>query len=92
MCAGGYIMINKETRKTKDGKEILEEKEAVLFLKELCNDTLLLDDTFSDMQMLICDMLGKLSDFPLTTKEIELIFTLQQICMTILEKINTKLQ
>lgn len=85
MCAGGYIMINKQSR-------ITEEKEAVLFLKELCNDTLLLDDTFSDMQMLIHNMLEKLSTFPLTTEEIELIFTLQQICMTILEKINTKLQ
>lgn len=78
-------MINKQSR-------ITEEKEAVLFLKELCNDTLLLDDTFSDMQMLIHNMLEKLSTFPLTTEEIELIFTLQQICMTILEKINTKLQ
>lgn len=70
----------------------MKEDEAILLLNELCSDSLLLDDTFSDMQMLICDIIGKLSATPLDNTTIECIYTLQQVCIIVLEKINTKIQ
>lgn len=44
------------------------------------------------MQTLIYDILQDLPVTPLDNTTIGCIFTLEQICMIILEKINTKLQ
>lgn len=84
-------MINRPVRKNKDGRTILEEINEIP-LEEYFSDTLALEEDFSDMQMLICDILGKLPDTPLNNIEISCISTLEQACITILEKINTKLQ
>lgn len=87
-------MIRKPDRKNKYGKTILEEINGTneIPLGEYFSDTLALEEDFSDMQMLICDILGKLLDKPLTNTDISWITTLEQACITILEKINTKLQ
>lgn len=85
----------KPDRKTSKGRTILEETDEYikpLLLKELCSDTLMLEDVFTDIQMLVCDMLGKLSAAAIDNETIECIYTLQQVCITILEKINTKIQ
>ena len=84
-------MITRPTRKDKNGRTILEEINEIP-LEEYFSDTLTLEEDFSDMQMLICDILGKLPDMPLTNTDISWITTLEQVCITILEKINTKLQ
>lgn len=88
-------MIDRPIRKNKDGRTILEEFDGYTDTYNLQNyfsDTLALEEDFSDMQMLICDILGKLPDMPLTNIDISWITILEQACITILEKINTKLQ
>lgn len=82
-------------RKTKKGKTILEETDRytnLINFNELCTDTIALEEDFTDMQMLIYDILQDLPATPLDNTTIGCIFTLEQICMIILEKINTKLQ
>ena len=84
-------MITRPTRKDKNGRTILEEINELPIIEYL-SDTFALEEDFSDMQMLICDILAKLPDTPLNYTEISCIGTLEQACITILEKINTKLQ
>ena len=86
-------MINRPNRKTKNGKTILEEIDGYDDIHTLqnYNDMVMLEDEFVDMQLIICDILGKLSDTLLDNSDINCISTLNQACTTILEKINTKL-
>lgn len=84
----------KPDRKTEKGKTILEETDGyteTLYLKELYSDTLMLEDMFTDMQMLMYDIFNKLQVTDIDNTTIECIYTLQQVCMAILEKINTKI-
>ena len=88
-------MRSKPDRKNSKGKTILEETDGytnLINFNELCTDTIALEEDFTDMQMLIYDILQDLPATPLDNTTIECIFTLEQICMIILEKINTKLQ
>lgn len=87
-------MLPNPRRKTKKGRNILEEVdgyEDLVYLKELYSDTLMLEDMFTDMQMLICDMTNNLKTQDIDNITMESIYTLQQVCITILEKINTKI-
>lgn len=82
-------------RKTEKGKTILEETDGysnLIEFNELCTDTIALEEDFTDIQMLIYDILQDLPVTPLDDTTIGCIFTLEQICMIILEKINTKLK
>lgn len=81
-------------RKTEKGKTILEEMDGytdLLYLKELYSDTLMLEDIFTDMQMLISDISNKLQATDIDKTTIECIYALQQVCIAILEKINSKI-
>lgn len=88
-------MINKQDRKDNKGRIILEETDGytnLIEFNELCTDAIALEEDFTDMQMLIYDILQDLPVTPLDNITIGCIFTLEQICMIILEKINTKLR
>lgn len=80
-------MIKKEDRKL----EKINKYADLLYLKELYSDTLMLEDVFADMQMLISDITNKLQATDIDNTTIECIYTLQQVCITILEKINNKI-
>ena len=88
-------MINKQDRKDNKGRIILEETDGytnLIEFNELCPDTIALEEDFTDMQMLIYDILQDLPVTPLDNTTIGCIFTLEQMCMIILEKINIKLK
>lgn len=84
-------MIREPDRIDKKGRTILEETD-ILNLEEYFSDTLVLEEEFTDMQVLICTILQELPSTPLDNETIGCIYTLEQVCTTILEKINTKLQ
>lgn len=78
-------MLPNPKRKDKKGRTILEETDII------CFDTVELEETFVDMQILINNLFKNLRTSNLDTASVDNISTLQEICISILEKINDKL-
>lgn len=78
-------MLPNPKRKDKKGRTILEEKDIS------CFDTIELDEAFIDMQILINDLSIGIRSTDLDTISIDNIYTLQGICINILERIKDKL-
>lgn len=79
-------MINHKDRKDNRGKTILEETDLLNMTDSIC-----LEEDFSDMQILLCDIQNKINTVGLSQEMLNCIYTLEQVCMNILERINTKL-
>ena len=79
------MIINKD-RKDSRGKTILEETDLLNITDSIC-----LEEDFLDMQMLVYDIQQKINNAELNQERLNCIYTLEQICMNILERINTKI-
>lgn len=78
-------MLPNPKRKNKNGRTILEETDIN------CFDTIELEEAFVDMQILINNLFKDIRTTDLDTASINNIYTLQEICISILERIKDKL-
>lgn len=75
-------MLSQDTRTSKDSREILEEIINPDILSAVC-----LEDDFADMQILIYNILQQMSLVQTDNATIKTMCELEQVCMSILNKI-----
>lgn len=75
-------MLSQDTRNKKDSREILEELISPDIVSTFC-----LEDDFADMQVLIYNILQQMSLVQIDSTKVMAMLELEQVCMSILDKI-----